>query len=88
MFAAASGTHHSPHSHFGNSKTNIFKKVEKITAQNQGPKSPQITINPPQTHHEFTIKKTPHFRQPPAKMPVKTTKSRRRKKSQKQNLRR
>jgi hypothetical protein len=64
IFAAARIRHLQLHSHFGNSQKNISKKWKKITTQNQGPKSPQITINPPQTHHEFTIKKHHIFANP------------------------
>ncbi|HEX3372598.1 MAG TPA: response regulator, partial [Edaphobacter sp.] len=54
---------------------NIFKKWKKITAQNPAFKSPRSTINPPQTHHEFTIKKHHTFANPPSKSPQKTRKT-------------
>jgi hypothetical protein len=50
---------------------NIFKKWQNFNSQNHALKSPQSTINPPQTHHEFTIKKHHIFANPLQKSPVK-----------------
>jgi hypothetical protein len=69
-------------------KKNIFKKREKIATQKQALKSPQSTINPPQTHHEFTIKKHHIFTNPLQKRQQKSRKLRSRKTSQKQIRRR
>jgi hypothetical protein len=66
----------SPHSHFGNSQKNIFKKWKRITTKNHVPKSPQSAVNPPQTHHEFTIKNHHIFANPLQKDPAKPQKLR------------
>jgi len=50
---------------------NIFKKWKNFAAQNHALKSPQSTINPPQTHHEFTIEKHHQFANPRQKCPQK-----------------
>jgi hypothetical protein len=50
-----------------NPQKNIFEKWKIFTAQNPALKSPQSTINPPQTHHEFTIKNTTFSANPLAK---------------------
>jgi hypothetical protein len=79
---------HEPRSHFGNSQKNIFKKWKKITAQIHALKSPQSTINSPQTHHDFTIKKHHIFTAHSQKSPQKPRKPVPEKKSQKQIPRR
>jgi hypothetical protein len=79
---------HEPRSHFGNSQKNIFKKRKKITAQIRALKSPQSTINSPQTHHDFTIKKHHIFTAHSQKSPQKPRKPVPEKKSQKQIPRR
>jgi hypothetical protein len=48
----------------GTLQKNIFKKWQIFSAQNHVLKSPQFTINPPQTHHEFTSKKHHIFANP------------------------
>jgi hypothetical protein len=53
-----------PHSHFGNSQKNTCEKWKNLAAPNHAFKTPQCTINPPQTHHEFTIKKHRIFANP------------------------
>jgi hypothetical protein len=76
------------HSHYGNPPKNIFKKWKIFATQNHALKSPQFTINPPQTHHEFTIKKHSIFANPLQKPQQKPRISVRPKKSQKQIRRR
>jgi hypothetical protein len=48
-------------------------KVEKsgmfLVPRKRGAKSPRLPRNPPQSHHEFTIQKTPLFAHPPQKRP-------------------
>jgi hypothetical protein len=67
---------------------NIFEKWKKITIQNHARKSPQTTINPPQTHHKFTIKKHHISANPPQKLQQRPQNPVRAKKSQKQIPRR
>jgi hypothetical protein len=53
-------------------------KVEKsgmfLVPRKRGAKSPRLPRNPPQSHHEFIIQKTPLFAQPPSKTPAKPQK--------------
>jgi hypothetical protein len=57
-------TNHRPIPILGILQKNIFKKWQIFSAQNHVLKSPQFTINPPQTHHEFTSKKHHIFANP------------------------
>src|SRR5438270_8062174 len=59
----------------------ILKKIssksgKRITIKNHVPKSPQSAVNPPQTHHEFTIKNHHIFANPLQKDPAKPQKFR------------
>jgi hypothetical protein len=59
---------------FWESTKKYLKKWQNSVAQNPALKSPQSIIRSPQTHHEFTIKKTLLFPKHPLKTPAKPQK--------------